>query len=63
MPRVAGILVDDAAAAGRERPEVVTTQGGYSFERDGTIQHVNACANCHDIAQRPDNRIRTRWPS
>lgn len=59
MPRAAGLLVDDAAAAGRERPEVVTTQGGYSFERDGSVQHVSACANCEAIAQHPDNRIRT----
>ena len=59
MPRAAGILVDDAAEAGRERPSVVTTQGGYSFDRDGTIQHVNQCENCADIAGRPENRIQT----
>jgi hypothetical protein len=58
MPRAAGVIVDGAPPDG-PRPTVQTTQGGYSFHGDGTVEHVNRCANCDDIAARPGNQIDT----
>jgi len=58
MPRAAGVVVDGAPADG-PRPTVQTTQGGYSFRNDGTVEHVNRCDNCGDIAARPGNQIET----
>lgn len=58
MPRAAGVIVDGAPPDG-PRPTVQTTQGGYSFRGDGTVEHVNRCANCDDIAARPGNQIDT----
>jgi hypothetical protein len=61
MPRAAGILVDEAAAAGRPRPNVQTTQGGHTI-RGGEAHPIDACPNCRAIKNDPNNQIETVGP-
>lgn len=61
MPRAAGILADDAAAAGNPRPNIQTTDGGYTV-RNGEVHPIDACANCQAIRSVPENQIETVSP-
>ncbi|UQA57126.1 RHS repeat-associated core domain-containing protein [Polyangium aurulentum] len=47
MPRAVGVLVD--GRPGSSPSEMQTTAGGFSYNKDGNLQHVTACDNCNDI--------------